>query len=50
MKWTSENKLPVGFILALVALCAAGFASYRSTQEFAEAGKSVAHSQEFLRS
>jgi PAS domain S-box-containing protein len=49
MKWTSENKLPVGFMLALVALCAAGFASYRSTQEFAEAGKSVAHGQEFLR-
>jgi PAS domain S-box-containing protein len=49
MKWTLENKLPAGFILAVAALCAAGFASYRSTQEFAEAGKSMAHSQEILR-
>jgi PAS domain S-box-containing protein len=49
MKWTHENKLPAGFILAVAALCAAGFASYRSTQEFAEAGKSMAHSQEVLR-
>ena len=49
MKWTLENKLPAGFILAVAALCVAGFASYRSTQEFAEAGKSMAHSQEVLR-
>jgi PAS domain S-box-containing protein len=49
MKWTFENKLPAGFILAVAALCAAGFASYRTTQEFAEAGKSMAHSQEVLR-
>ena len=49
MKWTLESKLPAGFILAVAALCAAGFASYRSTEEFAEAGKSLAHSQEILR-
>lgn len=49
MKWTLENKLPAGFILAVAALCAAGLASYHGTQEFAEAGKSVAHSQEVLR-
>ncbi|HET6961154.1 MAG TPA: PAS domain S-box protein [Terriglobia bacterium] len=49
MKWTLESKLPAGFILAVAALCAAGFASYRSTEEFAEAGKSLAHSQEVLR-
>jgi len=49
MKWTLENKLPAGFILAVAALCVAGFASYRSTQEFGEAGKSMAHSQEVLR-
>src|SRR5512144_376262 len=49
MKRTLENRLPAGFILAVAALCAAGFASYRSTQEFAEAGRSVAHSQEVLR-
>ena len=49
MKWTLESKLPAGFILAVAALCAAGFASYRSTEEFAEAGRSMAHSQEILR-
>ena len=49
MKWTLESKLPAGFILAVVALCAAGFASYRSTEEFAEAGRSLARSQEILR-
>ena len=49
MKWTLESKLPAGFILAVAALCAAGFASYRSTEDFAEAGKSLAHSQEILR-
>jgi len=49
MKWTLESKLPTGFILAVAALCAAGFASYRSTEEFAEAGRSMAHSQEIVR-
>lgn len=49
MKWTLENKLAIGFILAVAALCAAGVASYRSTEEFAEAGKTVARSQEILR-
>ena len=49
MNWSLDNRLPAGFILAVAALCAAGFASYRSTQEFAEAGRSVAHSQEVLR-
>jgi len=49
MKWTLESKLPAVFILAVAALCAAGFASYRSTEEFAEAGRSMAHSQEILR-
>jgi len=42
MKWTPENKLPAGFILAVAVLCAAGFSSYRSTEKFAEAGKAVA--------
>jgi len=49
MKWTLESQLPAGFILAVVALCAAGFASYRSTEEFAEAGRSLVRSQEILR-
>jgi PAS domain S-box-containing protein len=49
MKWTLENALPAAFVLAVAALCAAGFASYVCTQEFAEAGKTVAHSQEILR-
>jgi len=49
MKWTLESRLPASFILAVAALCAAGFASYRSTEEFAQAGKSLAHSQEILR-
>jgi PAS domain S-box-containing protein len=43
-----ENKLAAGFILAMAALCAAGAASYRSTQEFAEAGSAVVRSQEAL--
>lgn len=49
MKWTLENALPAGFVLAVAALCAAGFTSYFSTQEFAEAGKAVAQSQEIFR-
>ena len=49
MKWTLESKLPAGFMLAVAVLCATGVASYRSTQEFAEAGKAVARSQEVLR-
>ena len=49
MKWALENALPAGFVLVVAALCAAGFASYLSTQEFAEAGKTVAQSQEILR-
>jgi len=49
MKRTLENKLAGGFILAVAALCAAGVASYRSTQEFAEAGKAVGRSHEVLR-
>ena len=32
MKWALENALPAGFVLAVAALCAAGFASDPSTQ------------------
>ncbi|MCI0423754.1 MAG: CHASE3 domain-containing protein, partial [Acidobacteria bacterium] len=49
MKWTSESSLAGGFVLAVLALVAAGVASYRSTQEFAEPGRAATYSQEVLR-
>lgn len=48
MKQTFERRLASGLLLALAALCVAGLVSYRSTREFADAGKAVARSQEVL--
>jgi PAS domain S-box-containing protein len=46
---TLEWRLVFGLLLVVLALLAAGWVSYHSTQEFAEAGRTVAHSQEVLR-
>ncbi len=40
MKWTLENALPAAFVLAVAALCAAGFASYRQHPGVRRSGKS----------
>jgi PAS domain S-box-containing protein len=49
MKSTLEWRLVFGLLLVVLALLGAGGVSYHSTQEFAEAGRSVAQSQEVLR-
>ena len=49
MKSTPEWRLVFGLLLVVLALLGAGGVSYHSTQEFAEAGRSVAQSQEILR-
>jgi PAS domain S-box-containing protein len=49
MKSSVEWQLASGLVLVVVLLVGAGVVSYRSTQEFADAGRAVAHSQEVLR-
>ena len=49
MRWPIEGRVVLALAVVIIVLGAVGFSSYQSTQSFAESGRDVARSQEFLR-